>query len=57
MTNENKTDSKQEPRPQAQEKSSSGYDAMTDNGKQEKPGKGKIATSAPGGSESDSEQD
>lgn len=68
MTTEHKTDNKRQPRQQAQkdkphgehpeqkahqDKSSKGYDTMTDTRQQEKAGKGKIATSEPGGSKPD----
>lgn len=70
MSNEPKTDNKHESRPHdqdksrdkhagqhsQQDKSSEGLDAMSDNGPQEKAGKGKIATSEPGGSPSDRKQ-
>lgn len=71
MTTEHKTDKQSEPRQQAQDephekhpgqqahqdKSSTGFDTMTDTRKQEQAGKGKIATSSPGGSEPDSQRD
>ncbi|WP_376694891.1 hypothetical protein [Wenzhouxiangella sp. EGI_FJ10305] len=71
MTTEHKTDNKRQPRQQAQkdkshgdhpeqqahqDKSSKGYDTMTDTRQQENPGKGKIATSEPGGSKRESKR-
>lgn len=71
MTNDHNTDNQRQPRQDSkgasrdehlgqkahEHKASTGHDTMIDTRKQEKEGKGKVATSAPGGSTPDSNQD
>lgn len=71
MTNDHNTDNQRQPRQEATDasrdkhpgqkaheyKASTGHDTMIDTEEQEKEGKGKVATSAPGGSTPDRKQD